>query len=474
VNARINYLLLATALLGTFFSGTATRIFNIAMPTVAASLGTDLLGISWALLAYQLSNIGFSIIFGRLADMWGRERMFALGFIVFSLGSLLCGLSQTVSQLISFRFLQGVGGAMLQSSSRALAAESVPEKLAGRAQGYMTTAHHTGFLLGPSMGGLMIDYLSWRWTFFFLVPIGFFGASLALRNVNRRPISSHRHSIDYLGGVLLFATTTTLVFLLDRRSLQFLGPEAKTLLVIVFLGALGFLILHESKTKHPFVNLAFFKNRIFTFGILSLLNMAICYTLTFFLLPFYLQNVLDLSPSVIGVLFMAPPIMTIALAPLGGYLADRFGPHLPASVGVTFMFASLLVGGLFRPDSHWLLPTFMIALGGMTNGIFNPANSMAVIGRMSAEHRGFAAAVHHVTFGFGNVLGVALGGFLMAVAFEYHTGLPGVSPSAENPAGFVAALTTTFVVAAGLSFIAVWTSLVRGGGKSRADLEEHK
>ncbi len=135
METRVNYLLLATAMLGTFFSATAARIFNISMPTVAGSLGADLLGISWALLAYQLSNIGLSIIFGRLADLWGRERIIALGFIVFSLGSFLCGVSHNVYQLIGFRFLQGIGAAMIQSSSRALAADAVPEHLGGRAQG---------------------------------------------------------------------------------------------------------------------------------------------------------------------------------------------------------------------------------------------------------------------------------------------------------------------------------------------------
>jgi len=229
VDSRVNYLLLATALLGTFFSGTATRIVAISMPTVAQSLGTDLLGVSWALLSYQLSNIGLSVIFGRISDLWGREKMFALGFLVFAVSSLLCGFSQTVLQLIVARFVQGVGGAMLQSSSRALASESVTEDLAGRAQGYMTTAHHTGFILGPSIGGLMIDYFSWRWSFFLLAPIGFGGMLLALMNMKRRQVAPQHAigSIDYLGAALLFAITTTLVFIFDRRTHQKIGSSTK-------------------------------------------------------------------------------------------------------------------------------------------------------------------------------------------------------------------------------------------------------
>ena len=229
VDSRINYLLLVTALLGTFFSGTATRIVAISMPTVARSLKTDLIGISWALLSYQLSNIGLSLIFGRIADLWGREKIFALGFFVFAVSSLFCGLSQTITHLILARFAQGVGGALLQSSSRALAAESVPEELAGRAQGYMTTAHHVGFVLGPSIGGLMIDYLSWRWSFFFLVPIGFCGVLLTMANLKRKATRAHRREIpiDYLGAVLLVATTTTLVMMLDRRTHEMIGTTLK-------------------------------------------------------------------------------------------------------------------------------------------------------------------------------------------------------------------------------------------------------
>jgi EmrB/QacA subfamily drug resistance transporter len=470
VVSRVNYLLLATALLGTFFSGTATRIVSISMPTVAQSLGTDLLGISWALLSYQLSNIGLSVIFGRISDLWGREKMFALGFLVFGVSSLLCGFSQTVLQLILARFVQGVGGAMLQSSSRALASESVTEDLAGRAQGYMTTAHHVGFILGPSIGGLMIDYLSWRWSFFLLAPVGFGGMVLALINMKRRRIVATHYigSIDYLGAALLFAITTTLVFIFDRRTHQIIGGLTKLLLAGVFIASLAGFLFHETRTKTPFVNLDLFKIRRFSFSVVSLLVIAMCYSLTGFLLPFYLQDVLRLSPTQVGVLFMAPSVLTVALAPLSGYMTDRLGPRVPATLGVIFMIVSLAVGGFLRTDSHWILPTLLIIVGAITNGIFNPANSTAMIAMMPREHRGFASAVNHVTFGFGNVLGVALGGLGMSLAFERYTGTPATNLTTQNPLGFVAALNATFVAAIFVSIIALFTSAL-GGAKKKSD-----
>lgn len=468
MDSRIKYLLLATALLGTFFSGTATRIVSISLPTIAQSLGTDLLGVSWALLSYQLSNIGLSMIFGRISDLWGREKMFTLGFLVFAASSLLCGFSQTVLELILARFLQGVGGAMLQSSSRALAAESVTEDLAGRAQGYMTTAHHVGFILGPSIGGLMIDYFSWRWSFFLLVPVGAAGAMLALANLKRRLPAPRGQamSIDYLGAALLFAVTTTLVFLFDRRTQQVLDASAQIALAVFALAALAAFVVHESRVQTPFVNLELFKIRRFSYSVVSLLVLAMCYSLTGFLLPFYLQDVLHLSPTQAGVLFMAPSLLTVALAPLSGSMTDRLGPRVPATFGVTFMIVSLGLGGLLRVDSHWLLPAALIVVGAITNGIFNPANSTAMISMMPREHRGFASAVNHVAFGFGNVFGVALGGLSMSLAFEYHTGMPTSSLTTENPPGFVAALNTTFIAAIGLTLIAVFTSAFGGGKKA--------
>jgi EmrB/QacA subfamily drug resistance transporter len=459
---RIQGLVLATALLGTFFSGMAARIFNISMPTVAASLETDLVGISWAFLAYQLSNIGLGLIFGRLGDLWGRAKVFGAGFAVFALGSLFCGISQTLLHLVLARLVQGIGAAMIQSCGRALAAEAVPPELAGRAQGYMTTGHHVGFLIGPTIGGLMIDYLSWRWTFLFLVPIGAVGAALALYRIETPPAGTRKGAIDYPGAVLLFATATTLVLVLDRRNLEAIGGAAKLALALAFVGSLSTLLVHERRTSNPFVNLSLFRIRLFSMSALSLAIVAMCYALMGFLLPFYLQDVLGLSPTTVGLLFATAPITTIPCAWLSGHLADRWGPRGPATIGVAFLVLSLSLGLLLRPDSHWLLPGLMLVIGGITNGIFNPANSMALIGSVPPEHRGFASGVHHVTFGIGNVLGIAAASLLMAIAFERYTGVPGARLATTDPVLFVRALNFTYLAAAAISAVALLTASTKG------------
>jgi MFS family permease len=221
-------------------------------------------------------------------------------------------------------------------------------------------------------------------------------------------------------------------------------------------------LFHEARTASPFVNLQLFKIRRFSFSVISLLIVAMCYSLTGFLLPFYLQDILRLSPTKVGILFMAPSILTVALAPCSGYLSDRLGPRMPATLGVALMVFSLAIGGFLRVDSHWFMPALVVIIGAATNGIFNPANSTAMIAMMPKEHRGFASAMNHVTFGFGSVFGVALGGLSMSLAFEQYTGVQTTSLTTANPLGFVSALNTTFFAAIGLTVIALFTSATRG------------
>ncbi len=468
MESRVNWLLLGNMMLVSFLIGISHRIFAISLPTIARSLETDIVGISWALISFQLSTISLSLVFGRIGDLHGRQSVFGVGLLIFTLGSFLCGLAQDILQLVSFRLLQGIGAAMAQAQGRVLAMEAAPENWAGKTQGLMTTAHHAGFLFGPSFGGLIIDYIHWRGVFFLLVPLGAAGAFLTWINRKRSgssatsPATIPHGSIDYLGSFLLVAATVALIVILDRRFMEILSPGWQTGLVIGFVALFSGFILREAIASSPILELALFKIRLFAISTICLLLVTIMQSLTGFLLPFYFQEILFLSPTFMGILFMSMPVFSVTLSPLGGYLSDKVGPRLPATAGIIFFGVAALLGAFLRTDSRWLLPTLMLALGGIGTGFFYPPNHTAMISSVPQKHRGVASGALYMMFGLGNILGITLGGFLMTASFRFHTGLSEALPTTADPSAFVAALNTTFLAAAGFSMVAMFFSLSRG------------
>jgi hypothetical protein len=155
-------LLLVNAMLGQFITGFAARSFVIGIPTIATALDADIVGIAWAIVAYQLAGISLSVVFGRLGDIHGRHLIYGAGFAIMAASALGCGLAPSVAWLVGFRLLAGVGGAMLASATRVLALEALPDHAAGKAHGLMTVSFHGGVLLGPPIGGMVIDLVSWR------------------------------------------------------------------------------------------------------------------------------------------------------------------------------------------------------------------------------------------------------------------------------------------------------------------------
>lgn len=468
---RIQWLFLANALLGQFLSGLAARIFTISLPTMASGLGTDILGISWALISFQLASISLALVFGRVGDMYGRSKLYALGFVVLATSSFLCGMAQNVVQLIAFRFLQGIGGAMIQSSARVLAMDAVPPGREGKAQASMTVAFHTGFLIGPPLGGFLIESIGWRAVFFFMVPIGVIGIVLstlgAKRGLGKKTEKKHS-SVDYVGAALLILLSVFLILLVDRKSAELVGITQPGLLAVVFTAVLLSFLAYEPRIESPILNISLFKIRMFSCSVISLLMLSITRGLVSFLLPFYLQDILRLSPSFMGLLFLAQPIFTLSLAPVSGHMTDRIGPRVPATLGVLSSLASVLVGLLFRPDSHWAVPALMLAFSGAGTALFNSANQTAVIGSVPQNHRGFATGMVHTAFELGHMLGVSVGGVLLTVAYHYYSGIPDATPGANNPEAFVASMNVSYLSAAACCVIALGTSLMRGSGKIRA------
>ncbi|PYN92731.1 MAG: hypothetical protein DMD89_26710 [Candidatus Rokuibacteriota bacterium] len=467
---HIDVLLLVNAMMGQLISGVATRIFIVSLPTIAAALNADILSVSWALISYQLAGICLSVVFGRLGDIHGRYPIYGAGFVIMTITSFLCGVAPSVGWLIVFRLVQGIGAAMIASAARVLAMEAMPEGAEGRANGFMTMSFHGGLLLGPPLGGLVIDLLNWRWIFFLLVPFGVAGIVLTAMRARRRRVapSGRPPAVDYVGATLLVVLTMALTLLVDRRSAEAIGVGQTGVMIVVFALTLAGFLVHERRAVNPVVNLALFRIRMFVFSVLSLLVFAITSSVLTFLLPFYLQDVLHHSPSFIGLLFLSAPVLTISLAALAGLLTDRIGPMIPASIGLSVIMVGFAIGVVLKVDSHWSLPALLLACTGIGQGFFNTPNQTAIIGSVPREYRGFATGLVQMIFGVGSLLGISLGGALLTVMFRHYSGIPDATPSADAPGPFVAAMSTTYAVCLAVMTVALIASLMRGGRRIEA------
>ena len=457
--------------MGQFLTGLATRIFIVSLPTLAVALHTDILAISWALIVYQLAGISLSVVFGRLGDIHGRHAIYGTGFAIMTVSFVLCGLAPNAFSLILFRLVQGLGAAMIASATRVLAMEAMPAGAEGRANSYMTMGFHSGLLVGPPLGGFIIDLFDWRWIFFLMVPLGVTGVALTVlraRAGRPRVAAGQAPSIDYLGAALLVALTVLLTLLLDRRSVETLGPERAGVATLTFVALVVGFVAHERRAVSPVVNLALFRIRMFTFSVVSLLLIATTISVMSFLMPFYIQDVLGYSPSFMGLIFLAAPVFTIALAAVSGRLTDRIGPRIPASIGVLATMSAFAIGLFLRVDSHWIMPALMMALLGVGSGFFNTPNQTAIIGSVPREYRGFATGMVQTVFGISALLGISLGGVLLTLAFRYYSGIADATPSAGQPQAFVASMNVAYLACLALMAFAFFASFLRGGTKIEA------
>lgn len=453
-------LVLINSILGVTIAGISTRVFNVSLPTLAAALDTDMLGISWALITYQMAGIGLGVICGRLGDLHGHHKTYGIGMAMMALGSLLCGFSQNVGQLIFFRFLQGVGGAFIQSSGRTLAFKAMPTGSEGKAQGLMAMSHQLGFFLGPPVGGLIIDWIHWRGIFFLLFIPGLAGLLFCVINGrSAAPPPAGQREIDYRGAFLFIVLTVIATLLFDQKIAQALGARQEIILGLVFVWLSWIFIRHEKRVAQPMINIGIFAQPIFSYGTVGLLLSNINQSMATFIAPFYLQDVLKLSPSFIGALFLIPSIFSLVPSPVSGALTDRIGSRLLLIAGMLTLMASFVVGALLRVDSHWGQSALLLGLSGIGSALFNTPSQAAMIRVLPKEQWGTAIGIINGIFGLGHMLGISLAGILLTLGFRYYTGDAAATPDSANGAMFVASMSMTYWIALAIALVPLATSL---------------
>ena len=349
---------------------------------------------------------------------------------------------------------------MIQSSGRTLAFRAMPAGSEGKAQGLMAMSHQLGFFIGPPIGGLIIDLVHWRGIFILLFVPSLVGMALCF--VTGRSVAasaSPRQPIDYRGASIFLGLTVVITLLLDQKLAEFLGGISQTLLAVTFVGALWGFVTHERRTSSPMIDLSFFSVPAFGYGSVGLLMCCITQGLVTFVAPFYLQEVLKLSATFMGVIFLAPSVLSMVLSPVSGVLTDRIGARLLLITGVVILMIAFFIGANLSADSHWIWPTVLLSLTGIGSAFFNTPSQAVMISALPKEHWGTAIGIINGIFGLGHMLGISLSGIFLTLAFRYYTGIPGTTPDPGDTQVFVASMNVTYLFALAISVVPFLTSM---------------
>ena len=458
------WFVMATVAMGIFLSTIDGTIINVALPTLVHDLNADFPTVQWVMLAYLLTLAILLLTMGRLGDMVGKRPVYALGMVIFTAGSMLCGLSPTVYWLIGFRVLQAIGAAMTLALGTAILAEAFPPTQRGQAMGISGTMVAIGIVTGPVLGGIIVDALSWHWIFFVNVPVGCAGIFMVLRYVqNTRPAGKQR--FDVLGAVTLLGSLLCLLLALTIG--QGIGFTQGPILVLAagWLVLLALFILVESHVTQPMIDLRLFRNPDFSTSLIAGFTVFVAIDGVFVLMPFYLQNVLGFAPRVVGLLLAVSPIALGLTAPISGRLSDRFGSRHIMSIGLLvltcgFYAISTLSMGTTIPGYIVRLILIDTAMG-----LFEPPYASLIMGSVPPARFGVASGLLHIAMALGNTVGIAVLGALWTARVAARLDALPQGGATSAPAEIqMAALNDTYLIAMFLivlAFALVVSNLIR-------------
>src|SRR2546425_564967 len=382
----------------------------IALPNILSELQATFFTIMWVMLGYLLITTVLTPIIGRLADIWGRKRLYNSGFAIFVLGSLVAGLAQPQfhgADLILGRLIQGVGGALLVTNSTAIVADAFRKGQVGLGLGVNQIAGAAGFLIGPIIGGLLTEW-SWRMVFLFNVPLGIFGVIWGIWRL-REPVQLVKHQhIDWFGLFALTIGLTGVLLGLSMLAFPILSPLVTNTIFVIGLISLILFGTIEPRIKEPIVQLRLFRNRLFLMANLSGLLNGIARGAVLFLLIFFLQGPYGQDPLRAGLLLTPFGAAFMLIGPLSGRLSDRVGSRLLAPVGLGISAVGLLGLSTVTPSTpYWLLALYMALMGG-GSGLFVSPNTNAIMSSVPPERRGAAAGILSMLNNTGQMLSIAI------------------------------------------------------------------
>jgi EmrB/QacA subfamily drug resistance transporter len=440
---------LAAVSFGLFMIMLDNTVVNVALPSIQRDLDVGLSELEWIVAGYALTFASFMLIGGKLADAYGRGRLFVSGIVVFTLASLACGFAQTGDQLIAARVLQGVGAALLNPATLSIIAAAFPPKQRGTAVGIWAGVSALALAIGPMVGGLLTDHVGWNWVFFVNVPFGILGIVASYLLIDESRDETHER-LDLPGLLVsalgLFALTYGLI---EANTYGWGSARILGAFTVAAAALVSFVVL-ERRQRAPMLDLSLFQNRTYVGANLVILLVALAMFGVFFFVSLYLQNILGYSAVEAGATFLPMTLLIIVVAPIAGRLSDRVGSRWLMASGMVLVALQLLsFSQLEVTATFWtLLPG--LVLGGVGMALTMTPSSAAAIRAVPVDKAGVGSAVLNAFRQVGGSLGIALMGAIMA----------GAANGQRTPAAFMHGFERALLAAAGIAIagalVATW------------------
>jgi EmrB/QacA subfamily drug resistance transporter len=448
-------------LLATINSGTLI----IALPDLERSLGTSLLQLVWVILAYMIASTVLVLTAGRLSDLFGRKKAYVGGFLLFTAASLGAGFSADGTQLILWRIVQGVGGALLFANAPALVTDAFPREQLGLAMGTNTMVAAVGLVIGPVLGGALVA-ISWHWVFWFNVPFGIAGALWGWLVLHEMSTRDPVRGLDLLGTVTFVAGLTGLVYGLSRGGIEsWSDPQVMPSLIAAAVLLPAFVLI-ERHAKAPMLDLTIFQNRMFAAATGAAFINGLSRFALLFVFVFYFQGVMGDDPIMAGIKLTPMAIGMLISSPIAGIWADRHGSRTLAALGMLVSAVALAGMTTLGESSPYWESTLWLGLVGIGSGMFNSPNTAAMMATVPANRRGIASGARTMLQNTGAVISIA---FVLAIVtasvpksvlFKIFSGLAsGLSSAQLHP--FIHNMHVALWVLAITSLIGAGVSLLR-------------
>ncbi|AEY65001.1 MFS transporter [Clostridium sp. BNL1100] len=453
-------LILVNIVLLTFMACLDSSIVNVALPVMADKFSVGMGSISTIVSTYLIAISATVLIFGRLGDIKGKVKIFKTGIIVFTLGSLLCAVSPSLNILVLSRIIQAIGAAAFMATNQGIVTRAFPVNERGRALGITGSFVALGTLVGPPLGGFIVDVASWQYIFLINIPIGIFAFIMGLKVLPKDEQSSES-KFDIKGAILFLISIISLfAALLSGEQIGFLKPIILASFAVAIISFILFIKM-EGRVESPLLQLNIFKNKLFSLSILCGFLLFVCMNCSNIIMPFYFQDIIKMSPWLTGIYLMSYPLILLVVSPVSGFLSDKIGSEMLTFVGLAIFSAGCFLMATINQTFSPVKIILFISLMAIGNGMFQSPNNSLIMSTVPRSRLGIAGSINALVRNLGLVIGVSVSTLVLYGMMSFKLGYKVTNFVEGKEAEFIFGMSFAYIFIGALSLVAATLTAVR-------------